>query len=74
MELSITSTPTATPQFFAKPCRLDPEKLEFRKRNSKGWNPLASFVDQNHHGHLCTWFPKKTDLGGLVAITAVSIW
>jgi hypothetical protein len=22
---------------------------------------------------LCTWFPKKTDLGGLVAIIAVSV-
>jgi hypothetical protein len=33
------------------------------------------FADQNHHELLlCTWYPKKMDCVGLVAITAVYIW
>jgi hypothetical protein len=42
------------------------------KWSSKGLNPLALFADQNHHWLLlCTWYTKKMDCGGLVAITAV---
>jgi hypothetical protein len=60
------------PPVFANPTRLDPEKLESAKAEFKGWNPLALFLVQNHHGPLlCTWCPKKMDHGGLVAITAV---
>jgi hypothetical protein len=60
------------PPVFAISHRLDPEKLqmakaEFQKLRSAGiirhskspWAPL------------CTWYPKKTDCDGLVAITAV---
>jgi hypothetical protein len=63
------------PLVFAKSRRLDLEKLDIAKANSKGWNLLASFVVQIHRGPLlCTWFSKKMVLGGLVVITAVSIW
>ncbi len=61
------------PPVFAKSRYLDPEKLqiakaEFKRLESAG---IIHWV-QNHHGHpLCTWFPKKTDRGGLVATIAV---
>jgi hypothetical protein len=57
------------PPVFAKSRCLDPEKLQIAKTEFKR---LALFAIQNHHGHpLCTWFPKKTDRGGLVATIAV---
>jgi hypothetical protein len=61
------------PPVFAKSRRLDPEKnCKLPKQSSKGWNPLALFADEKHHGlFLCTWYPKKMDRGGLVAITTI---
>jgi hypothetical protein len=60
------------PPVFAKSRHLDPEKLQITKAGLKGWNLLALFAVQLHHGHpLCTWFPKKMDRGGLVATIAV---
>ncbi len=57
------------PPLFAKSRRLDPEKLQTAKAEFKR---LESAADQNHHGLLpCTWYPKRMDRGGLVAITAV---
>jgi hypothetical protein len=63
------------PPIFAKSRHLDPEKLEIAK---------AEFKRLESAGIICRskspWaspfhmFPKKTDLGGLVAIIAVSIW
>jgi hypothetical protein len=73
--LSIKSTLAATPQFSQSYAALIRKNLRLPKQNSKGENLLALFIVQNHHGPLlCTWFPKKTDLGGLVAIIVVSIW
>jgi hypothetical protein len=59
------------PPVFAKSRRLDPEKLQIAKAEFKRY-PLALFADQNHHGLLlCTWYPKKMDRCGRVAITTV---
>ncbi len=61
------------PPVFAKSRRLDPEKLqiakaEFKRLESAG---IIHHSKSPSHGHpLCTWFPKKTDRGGLVATTA----
>jgi hypothetical protein len=63
------------PPVFAKSLRLHPEKPEIAKAEFKRLESAGIIRCSNHHGPLlCTWFPKKTDLGGLVAITAISIW
>jgi hypothetical protein len=60
------------PPVFANPAASIHKNCKSPKQSSKGYNLLALFVVQLHHGHpLCTWFPKKMDRGGLVAIIAV---
>jgi hypothetical protein len=60
------------PPVFAKSCRLDPQKLQIAQAEFKRLNLLALFAGQNHHVLLlCTWYPKKTDHGGLVATIAI---
>ncbi len=59
------------PPVFAKSRRLDPQKLQLAKAEFKRLES-AGIPDPNHHGLLlCTWYPKQTDRGSLVAITAV---
>ncbi len=73
--LSITFIPVATHPFLQNPTALIHKNLKSPKWHSKGENQQASFVIPNRHGHrLCTWYPKKTDHGGLVAITAILSW
>jgi hypothetical protein len=74
MEWSTTSIQVDTPQFSQKPAALTQKNLKLPRWNSNIWNlPVLSAV-QHHHGcPLCTWFPKKTGLGGLVVITVTLI-
>jgi hypothetical protein len=63
-----------TPQFLQKPAALAHKNLKLPRRNSNVWNLPALSAVQHHHGHpLCTWFPRKMGLGGLVVITVTLI-
>jgi hypothetical protein len=64
MGSSITSTPVTTPKFLQNPAASIHKNGKMPKQSSKGYNLLALFAGQNHHGLLlCTWYPKKTDRG-----------
>jgi hypothetical protein len=59
------------PPVFAKSRRLDPEKLEIAKVEFKRLESAGIIsLSKSPWPLLCKWFPKKTDHGGLVAITA----
>ncbi len=60
------------PPVFAKFRCLDPEKLQIAKAEFKRLESAGIVHRLKNHGLLlCTWYPKKIDRGGLVAITAV---
>jgi hypothetical protein len=57
---------------FAKSHHLAPEILQIAKAEFKRLKSVGIVCTSNQHGLLlCTWYPKKIDRGGLVAITAV---
>jgi hypothetical protein len=63
------------PPVFAKSRRLDPEKLEIAKAEFKRVESAGIILhSKSPWATPCTWFPKNTDLGDLVAIITVSVW
>jgi hypothetical protein len=60
------------PPVFAKYRRLNPEKLKIAKADFKRLEPAGIICHLKlPWGSPCTWFPKKTDRGGLVGTIAV---
>jgi hypothetical protein len=75
MGLSITSTLAAIPLFLQNPAASIRKNCKLPKRSSKRLESAGIiFRSKSPWASTLHMVPKKTDRGGLVAITAVSIW